>query len=95
MNGNAADFWQRVKNLIKAQNTTQEWLAKSTGINFSNMKQQIFHKRMPSADDAVKIAAALGTTAEYLVTGSAAAPKADTSKLLEHLRAAMEEAESL
>ena len=70
MNGNAADFWQRVKNLIKAQNTTQEWLAKSTGINFNNMKQQIFYKRMPSADDAVKIAMALSTNTEYLVTGS-------------------------
>lgn len=66
---NGEDFWQRVKALIKSQNTTQEWVAKSADVSFSNLKQQIFHNRIPVADEAVRIAKALNTSVEYLVTG--------------------------
>lgn len=69
MNDNAELFWQRVKELIKSQNTTQEWIAKNADVSFSNLKQQIFHKRMPIANEAVAIAKTLHTTVEHLVTG--------------------------
>lgn len=66
------EFWDRVKTLIKSKNITQEGLAKTAEINFSNMKQQIFYERCPDAIQATKIASALGTTVEYLVTGTEA-----------------------
>ena len=81
MNGEL--FWQRVKELIKAQNVTQEWVAKSADVSFSNLKQQIFHGRIPTADEAVKIAKALNTTVEYLVTGE----ETDKAKELAELKA--------
>jgi transcriptional regulator with XRE-family HTH domain len=70
MNELATDFWSRVKSSLKERNFTQEELAKSAGVDFNNLKQQIFHKRMPSADDAVFIAQTLHTSVEYLVTGT-------------------------
>ena len=66
---NNLDFWDRVKILIKQNKTTQESLAISANLNFSNMKQQIFYKRLPDAAQAARIAQALGTTVEYLVSG--------------------------
>lgn len=66
---NGEDFWRRVKDLIKSQNTTQEWVANSANVSFNNLKQQIFHNRIPVADEAVRIAKALNTSVEYLVTG--------------------------
>jgi len=81
MNNNAEDFWQRVKELIKSQKTTQEWVANTAGVSFSNFKQQIFHNRMPIADEAVAIAKALNTTVEYLVTGKETDSTAELSEL--------------
>jgi transcriptional regulator with XRE-family HTH domain len=62
-------FWERVKNEVKAQNTTQEWLAKKADIIPGTIKQQIHHNRLPDVEQGQKMAIALGVTVEYLVTG--------------------------
>lgn len=61
------EFWQRVKFLIKENNTKQEWLAEKTGIKYQTLRSMISKNTFPKADDAVKIAKALNTTVEYLV----------------------------
>jgi hypothetical protein len=63
------EFWDRVKGEIKTQNTTQEWIAKKAGIVPGTIKQQIHHNRLPDIIQGQKIAEALETTVEYLVTG--------------------------
>lgn len=85
---NGEDFWRRVKDLIKSQNTTQEWVANSANVSFSNLKQQIFHNRIPVADEAVRIAKALNTSVEYLVTGEQV--KQDNSESIELLKKVIE-----
>lgn len=64
------EFWQRVKFLIKENNTKQEWLAEKTGIKYQTLRSMISKNTFPKADDAVKIAKALNTTVEYLVNGN-------------------------
>jgi len=91
----AVDFWARIKALIKANNTTQEGLAKSADLNFSNLKQQIFYNRLPDVAQATRIAQSLNTTVEYLVTGTSSAPKPDTSALLATLEQAIKQVKEL
>ncbi len=62
-------FWANVKKLIKDQNTTQEWVANTSGISFRTFQNWMTRKRLPDADEAYKIAASLKTTVEFLVTG--------------------------
>lgn len=62
-------FWENVKKQIKAQNTTQEWLCNECGFILSSFRNRISLKRFPTVDEAYKIAQALNTTVEYLVTG--------------------------
>lgn len=64
------DFWNRVKILIESENTTWRWLA-TTVIKKSETTISGWRTTnvLPRADDAVKIARALNTTVEYLVTG--------------------------
>lgn len=64
------DFWNRVKMLVEEENTTWRWLAlsilKKSETTISGWRAT---NVLPRADDAVKIASALNTTVEYLVTG--------------------------
>ena len=63
-------FWERLKQEIKEKNTTQAWLAATTGVSFGTLRKWLTNKTMPNADQAVAIARALGVTVEYLVTGT-------------------------
>ena len=63
------DFWGRLKNEIKAQNTTQEWIAGKIGVPLSTFRKWMTRKTYPDAREAVEIAKLLETSAEYLVTG--------------------------
>ena len=63
-------YWERVKEVIQAQNTTQEWVSKKSQIKFGTFRGWITKNRLPNADQAVSIAQALDTTVEYLVTGT-------------------------
>ncbi|MGP1530256.1 MAG: hypothetical protein ACTTI3_08005 [Treponema sp.] len=62
-------FWERTNALIKARNTTQEAIAKTCTINFGTFKNRSSKKTVPDAIEVFKIAQALNTTVEYLVTG--------------------------
>ncbi len=66
------EIWERVKRLIKEQNTTQEWLAKQIGPNgipSQTLRRWISHNVMCNADQAFCIAKALGVSVEFLLTG--------------------------
>ncbi len=62
-------FWTNVKKCIKDQNTTQEWVANTAGVSFRTFQNWMTRKRLPDADESVRIAAALGVSVEFLVTG--------------------------
>lgn len=62
-------FWNNVKELLDIKNLTQKELSAITGINLGTLKNQICRNVIPDAKEAVKIARALNTTVEYLVTG--------------------------
>jgi len=70
MSDNAAVFWKNVKNEIKSQNTTHEWVAKKAGISFNTFQGWISKAIYPRVNEAVRIAAALDTSVEYLVRGT-------------------------
>jgi transcriptional regulator with XRE-family HTH domain len=70
MSDNVVIFWENVKKEIKLQNTTQEWVAKKAGISFSTFQGWISKAIYPRVNEAVRIAAALGTSVEFLVRGT-------------------------
>ena len=63
-------FWDRVRSEVKAQRTTQEWVAVKAGIRLNTFQGWISKGRLPDVAEAVAIAQALGVTVEYLVTGA-------------------------
>jgi len=63
------DFWLRLKNAIKLQNTTQEWIAGKIGVPLSTFKKWMTRKTYPNLKEAIEIAKLLETSAEYLLTG--------------------------
>ena len=63
------EFWQRVKELIKSQKLTQEKICSSCDISLSTFVSWIHNERLPDLISALKIAKALNTSVEYLVTG--------------------------
>jgi transcriptional regulator with XRE-family HTH domain len=86
MDTNADSFWKRVNTLIKSQKTKQEVVAEKCGINYQTFRGWITNHRFPGGDETYWIAAVLGTTVEYLVTGENPG-KPDTTKALKHLEA--------
>ena len=65
-----SDFWKRVDEEIEYKGINRASLARKCDFSVTNIGQGIKSGSTPSADTAVKIAAALGVTVEYLVTGS-------------------------
>ena len=63
------DFYENVKKLVKNNNFTLRIFIESLGINYDTYNGQKRLNNLPRADEAVKIAQALDTTVEYLVTG--------------------------
>lgn len=64
------DFYERVKELVKS--STELYLKdfiESLGISYETYLGQKRHDNLPRADDAMKIAAGLHTSVEYLVSG--------------------------
>ena len=60
----------RLKTEIKAQNTTQEWIAGKIGVPLSTFRKWMTKKTFPDARESCEIAKLLDTSVEYLVTGS-------------------------
>ena len=63
-------FWNNVKKLLSNQNILQKDFADSIGINIATLKNQMTRNIVPDAESAVKIASALNTSVEFLVTGN-------------------------
>ncbi len=79
------DFWLRVKDILGYQDSTQKELAEKIGERYNTLQSWINRNRLPNAEQSVKIAVALNTSVEFLVTGKsghAAAKHAKTVKLL-------------
>jgi transcriptional regulator with XRE-family HTH domain len=70
----AKEFWNRVKQLVKLNNTTQRSLSETIGLSPRTIEVQINRNSVPDVFEAMKIASALGVTVEYLVTGSDSNP---------------------
>lgn len=62
-------FYERVKELSKAQNKQLRTVIESCGINYSSYNTCKRYGNLPRANEALAIADALGTTVEYLVAG--------------------------
>lgn len=62
-------FWERLNSLIKKSNTTQNALSIQCGLNPRRLQNLSAGLRLPDCFEAVKIAKALNTSVEFLVTG--------------------------
>lgn len=62
-------FQRRVNDKLFNLGRKRPWLSAMTGIPISTLNNWFTRARMPGADQMVKIAHALGTTVEYLITG--------------------------
>ena len=74
------EFWQRVKELLKSQKLTQDKLCKSCDISLATFVSWIHNERLPDLTSAVKIAEALNTSVEFLVSGNPPTFPKDESK---------------
>jgi transcriptional regulator with XRE-family HTH domain len=63
------DFYERVKKLAKANKMTIETAVGQAGLSLASYNAYRRHENLPRADEAQKIAATLGTSVEYLVSG--------------------------
>ena len=79
------DFYERVKNLVKNKNLSLLPLLSSLGIEYEKYRGQKRFNNLPRADEAVKIAQALNTTVEYLVTGNKPDLSSETKSLINEL----------
>ena len=70
MNDDPARFWENVQKEIRRQNTTQEWVAKKAGLSFNTFHGWIAKGIFPRANEAVRIAATLDISVEFLVSGA-------------------------
>ncbi len=65
-----SDFWRRVDEELEYKGFNRAYLAKNCGFSVTNIGQGIKLGSTPSAETAVKIAAVLGVSVEYLVNGT-------------------------
>jgi len=72
----------RLKNEIKTQNTTQEWIAGKIGVPLSTFRKWMTRKTYPNLKEGIEIAKLLETSAEYLVTGDEPQGLNDTERKL-------------
>jgi transcriptional regulator with XRE-family HTH domain len=76
------DFWVRLKNTIKAQNTTQEWIAGKLGVPFGTFRKWMTRKTYPNIKEGIELARLLESSAEYLVTGTDSGGLSDEERRL-------------
>ena len=84
------DFWLRVKDKLDYQYSTQKDLAEKIGESYNTLQSWINRDRLPNAEQSVKIADALNTSVEFLVTGKNNQKKSDHSKTIKLLQDAIE-----
>lgn len=84
-------FWNNVKTLLKNKKITQKQLSVLLDLPERTVETWISRNSIPDAETAVKIAAILGTSVEFLVTGQETNPAKKKSdelkeKLIEFVR---------
>lgn len=79
------EFWNGVKPLIKKNGLTQAKLAEICNIPFGTLQGWIAKSVLPDVLSAQKIASALNTTVEYLITGKNGAVPLDLQMTLAQL----------
>lgn len=85
------DFYSRIKELVSSNTSyTLRGFIESLGINYETYYSGRRIGKLPRADDAVKIASALGTTVEHLVTGNSPVSH-DYQRLRKRILRALEE----
>ena len=67
----AFQYWQRVDELLCGMSLKQ--LADKTGLSYATIKDMRTRSRYPRQEASIKIASALNTTTDYLMTGRGAA----------------------
>ncbi|MCH5293837.1 MAG: helix-turn-helix transcriptional regulator [Treponema sp.] len=87
------DFWVRVKNRLDYQDTTQKELAEKIGESYNTLQSWINRNRLPNAEQSVKIASALNTSVEFLVTGRKRHTTTNHAKTIKLLQEAIEQLE--
>lgn len=76
------EIWERIREKVSEQNTTQEWVSSKIGVRPDLFRRWMSKRIMPNADQAVAIAEALGTSVEFLVTGKRPEHLSETEKRL-------------
>ena len=89
------DFWMRVKELLKAQNATQDKRAKQINERADTFSKWIQKDRLPDAAQSYKIAVALGVSVEYLVTGKEPDNSSRIAAIREQLKAIDDELQKM
>lgn len=74
------EFWKRTNELIKLQSKTQRGLAIECGFTERRIETLSSNNRSPDVIEAVKIAEALNTSVEFLVSGNTPTFPKDESK---------------
>ena len=84
------NFWIRVKDKLDYQDCTQRELAEKIGESYNTLQSWINRDRLPNAEQAVKVADALNTSVEFLVTGKTSNKKSNHLKTITLLETAIE-----
>jgi transcriptional regulator with XRE-family HTH domain len=82
---NAKIFWDNVEPLREAKNLTQKELSNIIKVPFRTFQGWLSKGILPDVEQAAKIAVALNTTVEYLVTGKE--PENSKAAVLDDLQA--------
>lgn len=64
------DFYERIKVLVKKKGCSLIEFVQSLGISYDKYESLKRYNNLPRADEAFRIARALGVTIEYLITGN-------------------------
>ena len=70
MNEKSTGFWNRVDQILKDKNMKKAELMRQSGVDQRTISKGILLGTMPLLDNALKIAAALGVTVQYLLYGT-------------------------
>ena len=90
-----ASFWERTNQLIKSQKTTQRALSVNCGFAFRRIESLVSLNRMPDGIETYRIAQALNTSVEFLITGKEPDTKPRLDSVKAHLKSALDELNTL
>lgn len=87
----AFEYWNRVWDLLDSQNMSLKDLSESIGVSYGVVRQWKTKNRYPKADLQIKIASCLGTSVEYLMTGTTPAASPPTSTSTDYVDGVMQQ----